>query len=98
MNGDRGQLQGEDDCVTMAAGLPDDQHTVQRALLIGFAGKDKLLQCRNRLKHDWSIAAKTASTEKLFYTFEDEDGALRFDIDDAMRQRVKPRSTDVVGA
>jgi hypothetical protein len=75
--------------VAKAVGDPKNQHTVQRALLIGFAGKDKRLRCRNRRSHDWSLPVKTASTEKFFYTFDDEDGTRRFDIDDAMRERVE---------
>lgn len=73
--------------MSKSPGSPDSQHTVQRALLLGFAGKNSYLMCRSRVGPERKIAAKHATTVDHFYTFRDEDGTERLDIDLAMQKR-----------
>ena len=71
------------------SGDPKSQHTVQRSLLLGFAGTNSYLQYRNRTGEDRRISCKKASAEDHFYTFYDDDGTRRLDVDDGMRKRVE---------
>lgn len=62
---------------------------MQRSLLLGFAGTNNYLQCRDRVGNERRIASKKASAEDHFYTFYDEDGTRRLDVDEGMRKRVE---------
>jgi len=65
--------------------FPEDQHTVQEALLRGFAGKHEYLRERRRDGTDRRVASSKATAEKHFYSFVDSNGDLSSFVEDTLQ-------------